>query len=183
MVHGETIIREIVRFPIKETLIWLNFRDIKRKFAKWTYAYLTNMLQKIFLYTCSAISVIELSSSSGLGTFHRQKFHLRPISPSPISPAKIFTDGKFHRRRISPTENFGEICRWNLPSVKLSVGEIFRRWNFLSVKWVVGEIFVGNVPKPVLGIEIKLQNTSLCSSINKFLSSTSGNIKNPKIWV
>jgi hypothetical protein len=37
----------------------------------------------------------------GLGTFHR-----RPISPSPISPTKIYTDEKFHRRRISPTKNF-----------------------------------------------------------------------------
>jgi hypothetical protein len=32
-------------------------------------------------------------------------------------------------------------CRWNLPSVKFSVGEIFHRWNFPSVKFSVGEIF------------------------------------------
>jgi hypothetical protein len=44
-----------------------------------------------------------------LGAFHRQKFHRRPISPNPISPTKNFTDGKFHRGRISPTENFGEM--------------------------------------------------------------------------
>jgi hypothetical protein len=41
----------------------------------------------------------------GLGTFHRQNFHRRPISPNPISPTENFTDGKFHRQKISPTAN------------------------------------------------------------------------------
>jgi hypothetical protein len=42
----------------------------------------------------------------GLGTFHRQKFHRRDDPFHRVRLTTNFTDGKFHRRNISPTERF-----------------------------------------------------------------------------
>jgi hypothetical protein len=84
--------------------------------------------------------IIHYGIYIGLGTFHRQNFYRRPISPNPISPTENFTDGKFHRRKISPTENFtdGKFHRQKIsPTANITDNENFTEWKILQQKKII----------------------------------------------